>query len=242
MSGPQFRFKRRVYVGTLLALMAVAGWWAWSQRTRAAASAAAAGPAPFVRVSGPTQGAGDRALQERADLFDPAPLFIPTARNYGQGQLPAALVKQPGQVFADFGAKLNFDEGGLGTYGASNLAADENLVDVLSRSNEVPFAGLGESGVTPPQLPARSALVQIKKLGESELHEFVIPELAVPRADFSPVEFVVAVGPAGLIGDPLLTLGSGRDEVDAFFQDFLAKTYRVGSVLSPGRYRVLIGP
>lgn len=242
MSTQQFRFQRRIYVGAALAVVAIGGWWAWTNRTREAATIAARVPEPFVRVSSPGQGTTDRALQERADLFDPAPLFIPTAKNFGQGQLPPQLVKQPGQVFGDFGAKLNFNEGGLGTYGAENLAAGENLVDVLSRSNEVPFAGLGESGVARPTLNGRSALVQIKKMGQSDLREFAVTNVAVPRPDFSPMEFVVAVGPAGLIGEPLITRGSGREEVDQFFQDFLAKTYRLGSVLSPGRYRVLIGP
>lgn len=242
MSAPKFRLQRRVYVGAALTLVAVAGWWAWSQRARESAGAPPRGPEPFVRASGPGQASGDRALQERAEFFDPAPLFIPTAHNFSQGRLPTHLAKQPGQVFGDFGAKLNFSEGGLATYGAAALAAEENLADVLSRSNEAPFAGLGESGAARPKLAARSALVQIKKLGESELQEFALSEEAVPRADFSPLEFVVAVGPAGLIGDPLLTRGSGRDEVDVFFQEFLAKTYRLGSLLSPGRYRVLIGP
>ncbi|MBA4137003.1 MAG: hypothetical protein C0518_06775 [Opitutus sp.] len=242
MSTPKFRLRRRIYVGGALAVVAVAGWWAWTNRAREAQAATARAAEPFVRVSAPGQGTGDRALQERADLFDPAPLFIPTARNFGQGQLPARLVKQPGQVFGDFGAKLNFNDGGLGTYGAEQLTASENLVDVLARSNEVPFAGLGESGTARSRLTPRSAFVQIKKMGESELREFAVTEVRVPRTDFSPLEFVVAVGPAGLMGDPLLTRGSGREDVDLFFQDFLAKTSRLGSLLSPGRYRVLIGP
>jgi hypothetical protein len=242
MDAPKFHLQRRVYVGAALVVLASVAWWGWAHRTREVAPAGAGGPKPFVRVSAPGDGSADLALRERADLFDPAPLFIPTARNFGQGPLPPRLVKQPGQVFGDFGAKLNFNEGGLGTYGAENLTTGESLVDVLSRSNEMPFAGLGETGVTHPKLAARSAIVQIKKMGESELREFVVTELAVPRPDFSPMEFVVAVGPAGLLGDPLLTFGSGREEVDTFFQDFLAKTYRVGSVLSPGRYRVSIGP
>lgn len=242
MAALKFRFKRRLYVGALLALGGVAAWWVWSERIQRAASAAASVPPPFVRVGGVGAANADRDLRERAELFDPAPLFIPTEKNYGRGQLPSHLVKQPGQVFGDFGAKLTFNEGGLDSYGAESLAAGETLVDVLSRGNEVPFAGLGEARVNRPKLPARSAFVQIKKMGESELLEFALKDVAVPRPDFAPLEFLVAVGPAGLIGDPLLTAGSGRDDVDVFFRDFLAKTYRLGSVLPPGRYRVVIGP
>lgn len=242
MAALKFHFKRRIYVGTLLALAGVAAWWMWSERTQRAVREPAAGPQPFVRVGGTGTASSDSVLRERAELFDPAPLFIPTEKNFGRGQLPPHLVKQPGQVFGDFGAKLTFSDGGLGSYGAENLAAGESMVDVLSRGNEVPFAGLGETSINRPKLPARSAFMQIKRMGESELREFTLNDVAVPRADFSPLEFVVAVGAAGLIGDPLLTAGSGRDEVDTFFQNFLAKTYRLGSLLPPGRYRVVIGP
>lgn len=242
MAALKFHFKRRIYVGALLAVASVAAWWAWSERAQRAAGAAAAVPQPFVRVGGAGAASADRDLRERAELFDPAPLFIPTEKNFGRGRLPPHLVKQPGQVFGDFGAKLTFNEGGLDSYGAENLAVGESLVDVLSRGNEVPFAGLGQASVVRPKLPARSAFMQIKRMGESEMREFPLNDLVVPRADFSPLEFVVAVGPAGLIGDPLLTAGSGRDEVDVFFQNFLAKTYRLGSILPPGRYRVVIGP
>ncbi|MBA3850163.1 MAG: hypothetical protein C0502_09240 [Opitutus sp.] len=242
MHAPEFHFKRRFYVGAALALAAIAAWWVWSERLSRDAGGAAKAPEPFVRVGGADALSADRVLRERADFFDPAPLFVPTARNYGRGQLPPRLIKQPGQVFGDFGAKLNFAEGGLAAYGAENPAAGEGLADVLSRSNEVPFAGLGENGAGRPRLPARSAVVQIKKMGGSELHETSFADLVVPRTDFAPLEFVVAVGPAGLIGDPLLSVGSGHDEVDVFFQTFLAKTYRLGTLLPPGRYRVMIGP
>lgn len=242
MAALKFHFKRRIYVGALLGLASVAAWWVWSERAQRAASAAAETPQPFVRVGGAGAANADRDLRERAELFDPAPLFIPTDKNYGRGRLPAHLVKQPGQVFGDFGAKLTFSEGGLESYGAEDLATGESLVEVLSRGHEVPFAGLGEARPSRPKLSPRSAFLQIKKMGESELREFPVSDVAVPRADFAPLEFVVAVGAAGLIGDPLLTAGSGRDDIDGFFRDFLVRTYRLGSRLPPGRYRVVIGP
>ncbi len=242
MNGPKFQSNRRFYAGMALAAVAIAAWWAWNGTAARLPEGKGGFTEPFIRVGGGDAATVDRVLRERADFFDPAPLFVPTSRNHGHAQLPSHLVKQPGQVFADFGAKLSFNEGGLAAYGAENPAAGEGVVDVLSRSNEVPFAGLGESGVTRPKLPNRSALIQIKKMGDNELREKTFIDLAVPRVDFAPLEFVVAVGPAGLIGDPLLSLGSGHDDVDSFFQTFLAKTYRLGTLLPPGRYRVMIGP
>ena len=242
MKAPKFHFKRRLYVGTALALAATAAWWVWSERTDRNSDASAQATAPFVRIGGRDAAVADRVLRERAELFDPAPLFIPTARNYGHGQLPSQLVKQPGQVFTDFGAKLSFNEGGLAAYGAENPAAGEGLADVLSRSNEVPFAGLGENAASRVQLPVRSAVIIVKKMGDSEIQEKILTNISLPRPDFSPLEFVVAVGSTGLIGDPLLSLGSGHDDMDVYFQTYLAKTYRLGTLLPPGRYRVMIGP
>jgi hypothetical protein len=242
MSGAKFTVQRRVYVGAVLAVSALAGFWFWSGRFESGAGESAGGVPPFVRVSAPGQGAGDDVLRERADLFDPAPLFVPTARNFSQGPLPARLVKQPGQVFGDFGPKLSLGEGGLATFGVENIAAGETLAEVLARSNEVPFAGLGEIAAPRRALENRSAMMSIKKLDGSNLRQLPVENLTVPQADFSPVEFLVAVGPAGLIGDPILAVGSGREEIDGLFQDFVAKTIRVGTVLAPGRYRVVIGP
>lgn len=242
MGATDFTLQRRVYVGAGLVLVAVAAWWVWAGRAGDKAGKSVGAPEPFVRVSSGNSSAGNDGLKERADLFDPAPLFIPTARNFGQGVLPTRLLKQPGQVFTDFGPKLSLAEGGLATFGVENLAAGETLAEVLARSNEVPFAGLGEIQAPRQALENRSALIRIKKLGASEFQQFSLRDIAVPSADFSPLEFLVAVGPAGLIGEPILAAGSGREDVDGFFQDFLAKTFRLGTVLGPGRYRVVIGP
>jgi len=242
MAEGRFRLQRRVYVGTLLVVGAVAAGWFWAERRVRGVGETVPEPQPFVRVGTASAGGTESILRERAEFFDPAPLFVPTDKNYGGGELPARLAKQPGEVFGDFEAKLNFGDGELGTYGAEAFAAGEGIVEALARSNEVPFAGFGEVAVTRAKLPARSALMRISKLGGSELQERVLSEIGLPRADFAPVEFIIAVGPAGLVGDPLLAAGSGREEIDTFFQDFLARAAQVGSLLGPGRYRVTIGP
>jgi hypothetical protein len=242
MGENRFRLKRRVYVVGLLMIAAVGGGWFWADRRHEEIARGALLPQPFVRVGAGGQPEVARALGERAEFFDPAPLFVPTEKNFGRGQLPARLTKQPGEVFGDFEPKLNFGNAALGTYGAESLAAGEGMVEVLSRSNEVPFAGLGEMTSSREKLPARSAVVRIARLGESGSREIVLTGIGLPRADFAPLEFMLAVGPSGLIGAPSLAAGSGREEVDGFFQEFLASASQVGSVLPPGRYRVTIGP
>ncbi len=238
-----FRVKRRIFVGAALALIVTGVWGLWSHYGhRNASESDAMGEKAFVQLAGGGQATPDQVLRERADYFDPAPLFIPTARNFGQGGLPARLVKQPGQVFANFEAKLNFAEGGLANYGTENLGTAENVVEILARASEVPFAGFGEAARRTVALGERNALVQIKCMTDGELREINLTGITLPRADFAPLEFVVAIGPSGISGGPLLAAGSGRDEIDIFFRDYLAKTLRIGSVLAPGRYRITIGP
>ncbi len=236
--------KRRIAVGLVLALAVTFVWVWWSRRvTEPLAREAPPAAAPFVQVAGARATAADRVLQERADYFDPAPLFIPTARNYFGGRgLPPELVRQPGQVFVDFGAKFQFGDGGLTAYGTEAAAAPESLPEVLSRANEAPFAGFGEQGGGRAPLPERGAWAEFKHLASGELRLAEALAVTPPRRDFAPLEFLVVVGTAGLVGDPLLTAGSGRSEVDAFFQEQLARPQRIGERLPPGRYRVTIGP
>ena len=237
------RFKRRWVVGAALFALAAAGWWGWSALIlRRTVVERADVDEPFVRLAGGGEAQGSRLLRERAFYFDPTPLFLPTAQNFGQGRLPRSLRPQPGQVFANFPEQLNFGDRSLRAYASAPGVVAENLSEVLSRANEAPFAGLGESGAELGKATPRSAMLEVKALDGTELGHEVLSGLALPRSEFAPLEFVVAIGVAGAIGRPVLVTSSGWDEVDAFFRDYVENTYRIGARLAPGRYRVLIGP
>lgn len=232
---------RRLYVACVLVVVGAAGWWVWSQRLVRDATLSPLEPEPFVRV-GAGAGLADELLREKADLFDPAPLFVPTARNYGQRGLPADMVKQPGGVFADFGPKLTFEGTSLVRYAAEAGDLETNPAEILARNNEAPFSGLGESTAALPPLSQRGASILVKNLEKSEIRSIDVSSGEPPRGDFPPAEYLLVVGPAGLIGEPAIAVSSGFEEVDAFFLDFLVRTARLGAVLGPGRYLVVVGP
>lgn len=237
--------RRRYLVGAGLAVVVTAAWLWWSRQVTAPLSRESPrGPEPFVQLAKADSGTvAERVLQERADFFDPAPLFLPTPRNYyGARGLPAELVRQPGQLFGDFGAKYYFGEGSLAAYGTNSGMVPESVAEVLSRANEAPFAGFGEQAGGWGRLAARGAVAEFKHLSKEELQMEMALPVEPPQRDFAPMVFVVVVSAGGMVGEPLLTAGSGAPEVDAFFQDYLAKTHRVGERLPPGRYRVTIGP
>ena len=56
------------------------------------------------------------------------------------------------------------------------------------------------------------------------------------------MEFLAVVSSGGVIGELVLTSGSGWEDVDTFFQSYLVKTFCLGERLNPGRYRILVGP
>jgi hypothetical protein len=234
--------KRRVWVGLSCALAATALWWGWTRNRRPVAAAAAPGPQPFMRFVGAGNSISDQILRERADLLDPTPLFFPTEWNYGQRPLPEGRLKQPGEVFGSFEPKLTVGEQNIANYGAEATPIPEKLVDVLVQGNEAPFAGIGQVDAPRSTLAVRAGYLEVRdQISGNVITSQQLSGLTPPRTDFAPVEFLVIVGSAGLIGEPVLTSGSGWDEVDNFFRIYLVKSYRLGERLRPGHYRVSVG-
>jgi hypothetical protein len=59
---------------------------------------------------------------------------------------------------------------------------------------------------------------------------------------WAPLEFLATVEAAGLVAPLTLTGRSGVDEVDAFFRNYLVRTFRLGERLPPGFYRITVSP
>lgn len=219
-------------------------WFYWS---RASQSGIMPKPTPtlasFVKIAGAGQRVRDKILEEQAEYFDPTPLFLPTSRNFQQGFLPSRVVKQPGQVFSVFEPKLNSAETVLPNYGAVTEAGSDSLSDVLSRGNDAPFAGFGQMDRANPPLASRGGYIEVKALKNGLLSlSKVLNDAALPRVEYTPVEFMVTVASTGLIGDPIVVVTSGKEEFDGKLKDYLVNIYRIGERLLPGRYLVSVGP
>jgi len=239
----KFQFKRRVLVGLACVLTATGVWWAWTRSRVPLVAVAGTTKAPFVRLTGVGGGTEDQVLRERGEYFDPTPLFFPTERNYGQKGLPASLRRQPGQVFGSFDAKFTFQDRGIQPYGVEAQGPSEQLVDVLNQGNGAPFAGMGQNDVYRTPLTERAGFLEIRTMKDGNIVVAQdIKGISLPQSDFRPLEFIATVSSAGLICEPVLVAGSGRDEVDAFLRAYLVKSFRLGERLSPGLYRVLVGP
>lgn len=235
--------KRRVWVGLGCAVVATAAWAIWTRDHPPASVAVAPRPQPFVRLAGEGTATNDQILRERAGLFDPTPLFFPTDRNFGQRDLPDRLRPQPDQVFGSYGPKLTVKDQNMKVYGVETGLVPEKPIDVLNQGNEAPFAGMGHLDLPRPETAQRVGFLEVRsfKNGQTILQQS-LNGLAVPRLDYAPLEFIVSVSAFGLVGEPVLASGSGWEEVDAFFQTYLVKRFRLGQRLSPGHYRVWVGP
>lgn len=237
-----------------------AGWWVAGLTVVFAAVAVVllfrplgtqgSGPTPVappkVNIARLEEGMGDRVLREQATMFDPTPLFLPTEWNTGQRPLPAAVQRQPGQVFGTFEPKLMYGEAELTLPVGSERSLPASPVDLLKESSHDPFLGFGLEDEPLTPLPFRKGFVEVRKVGTGEMvyARNLGGEVAPPtsRLDWQPAEFLVTVTVAGLLGQPADTASSDVEEVDAFFRDYLANTLRLGERLPPGIYRVVVGP
>jgi hypothetical protein len=234
--------KTRIWIALVVVFGAVAGFWQWHRVTPPVSAGAFPSPSPLVRVASAESAAPDQILRERAELLDPTPLFFPTEWNYGQQPERADVHKEPGQVFSSFEPKLTIGEQSMAPFRVQGVPAPEKLSDVLEQGSEASFAGMGQIDRQRSTLPIRAGYVEVRDLENGNL---VISQslsgINPPRADFAPVEFLVTVSSAGLVGDLVLTSGSEGEDVDNFFRDYLVQSYRLGERLRPGRYRVLVG-
>ena len=114
------------------------------------------------------------------------------------------------------------------------------------------LVGFGRSEPPIKALPSRGALVEIVATasGQPALSDQAMAQVQTLAAAARPpggrswqaMEFIAAVDAAGLAAPLIMTARSGVEEVDSYFLDFLARTLRVGERLTPGFYRISVGP
>jgi hypothetical protein len=201
-------------------------------------------PAPQAAAGRPVVGvaAADPVLTEEAALFDRTPLFLPTEWNSTEKELPR---QEPGGAFAGFPDKFAFSENELGLNLPPPIKVPARLPDALAVNPPRDLMlGIGRTNYAAPVLAPRGAYVEV--MAAASGRKVLVGALsdAQPPGDgtWQPLEFMVAVDPAGLVGAPVLTVRSGAEDVDAYFRKYLAENLRVGDRLEPGFYRISVGP
>jgi len=195
----------------------------------------------------------DAALDEEAIMGDTMPLFLPTARN---ATMPARARRQMGNALLDRETtRFSFSETSLSlardlppivTLNGKPLA-EASPHDALSANaaGGPLLLGLGRVDLPMAALPPRGAFVEIiaANTGHPVLAQ-ALPVEAKPPLEraWQPMEFLAAVEATGLVRPLVVTEGSRVEEVDAHFRKYLAERFRIGERLSPGFYRIIVGP
>jgi hypothetical protein len=182
-----------------------------------------------------------RVVADEAALLDKTPLFLPTSWNTSikDVSLPAT-----GGVFADFPSAFAFKEG---DHSFGVLRADQEGFNGAILNVEGPNSAFLSFGQEAQNLQVtRRAVgyleVYSAKDGIAVILEALTLDLPSGTINWSPIELMAVVSAAGLVGPPISITRSGLEEVDLYFADFLVKVFRIGEKLSPGVYRIVVGP
>jgi hypothetical protein len=180
-------------------------------------------------------------------MRDLAPLFLPTRFNAVPSEQPR---REPGRTFFDTDAvKLKFRETNPGVALPSPFPTPATPAEALADDPGPLLVGMGQTGASIGPAAPHAAHIEVfaQESGEAVLAQpLENTAAAVPPATaangWQPLELMAAVDASGLVGPLVVTTGSGNEEIDRFFQNFLALTYRIGDRLPPGFYRIVVGP
>jgi hypothetical protein len=184
-------------------------------------------------------------LIEEVALRDPTPLFVPTQWNAGEDALAMSAPREPGGSFQDYAPFF--------TYSATELNLEfPNTLDLPGKPSDVfaidgasrLFIGLGQTDEKVAPLQSRIGFIEVvgASNGQVLLRQPLEGSIPPEQGSWQPMEFLVAVDAAGLVRPPVLAESSRVAEVDSFFKEYLSKVVHIGERLSPGFYRISIGP
>jgi hypothetical protein len=202
----------------------------------------ASGRAPAVTLAPP-----DLRDRERRELTDLEPLFLPTRHNTSLLELPAQVRREPGSMAFTFPPKLTVSESGGGLPVPEPIALPPSPLHALAIGEPPnPWPELGRADVVLPAFPQRLAYVEVRVVGTGEtvLVESLerSAEAELPTTDWAPIEYSIAVDPAGVVGAPLVTRRTTSEEIENYFRTVLLRRLQLGSRLAPGFYTVHVGP
>jgi hypothetical protein len=222
-------------------------------------------PAPAPRTSPDDPGAlviahtGDkergRILDEEAQLFDPAPLFLPTSHNYTQADPVSTSHRDPVQTFQPFPPGYTYSDDTFSIRFPDPVSVPAQPAAALDYDQtQTPYATLGRAEHPAAPFPPRLVCVEVirAKTGELLLQLLIarpdpqpsgLPE-ALSTGDWSPLEFLAAIDITGFAAPPTLMKGTGAPAVVQYFSDYLGKTLHIDArrELTPGLYILRVGP
>ena len=189
---------------------------------------------PFLEYVSAGSFANDRELEELAELFDSAPLFIPTRWNASQATVVDPRNRMQGQ-FPDFEPEIQLlSELQLSSFLVpQNIAVDKPL-DLLASRFWRFFAGFAESPRPVAEFPDVTPIAEVSIVGQLAAWRLSIPaELSYTTSSSveRPVLYYVRASGSGLtLSAPTLGQSSGNADFDRATDEWLRRPEVIGQL------------
>lgn len=177
-------------------------------------------------------------------LKDPTPLFLPHKWNSGQVDERDEGVLFPGTSFGAIEPKLIFPEAANDIAIPDGVEVPATALSAMERLAETVGHGeLTRRDGEPQALRSRRGYVEVMTMTDGNLlHQRVIDEDLTPFQVQAPIEALLAISEAGVWVRP--TVIEAPEGVSVNFEEInsVLKALHLESILSPGIYRILLGP
>ena len=189
-------------------------------------------------------GASADGLRGELVLKDPTPLFLPTSWNSGQVEAAMAAESSPGTSFGSIDAKLVFLDRANNLEFPKAVVVPESAQAAMDRvSQPIGHGELTRRDRATVPLASRRGYLEILAADTGKLiYSSVLSDLVIDQALTAPVEAVLAVSGAGLWVRPTVLETPDGAAVDFDQINLALKAEHLDAVLSPGIYRILLGP
>ncbi len=202
-------------------------------------------PSKLQTVGPPGMGVGlTQVMQSEVDLLDPTPLFLPTSHNAGYAIGPRKLQMASQGNLQRFPPKLFNPVEGVELHFPPLVELPQTPAGGLRVGMEPnPYRSMGQDDEKAVSLPQRLGFLEIVAAGGGTTFAQNLEGTAgVALGDWHPMEWMASIDRRGLVGNLALVVSSGVEDCDAFFRRYLTEKLRMGGRLSPGIYRLRIGP
>jgi hypothetical protein len=204
-------------------------------------SVAKDGKLPKLGLARINEGGATELLTERIMAYDPAPLFVPSAMNSSEAELPLGIRPGSEGPFDELAARFTRS---VPLSFPARVKAPHTAIEGLRRTEghdaHLAFDRMDEVA---PSTGSAVVRIEVLKLGEGSLVQgFEITAAPMPGSDdWQPLEMVGAITREGLVGDLVITASSGSSEIDDNFRSLLGESVLTEQRLSVGFYTFRVG-
>lgn len=197
--------------------------------------------AAYVSYGGPAD--------ESVLLYDPEPLYLPTAYNASSAFEPEPSNAPEAPLFDLYAPRTSIDEERLAVRAGKAGSEADTLADSFEPAQWSLLSEFGRTRKQRTALPERWAAMRVfpmtgEPVADSVVHSGTLPDPAPEFATgqlWRPAVYLVLVEAGGLAMLPLPQEQTGIDALDRYFRQYLMQP-GMFSQLAPGYYRVVLGP